>query len=58
MNCLIEEETQKKMEDFHKGDCGGHLYWKTIKNKILRVDLYWPSFFVDVYKRMGSCQEC
>jgi len=26
LNCLVEEEEKWVMEDFHKGDCGGHLF--------------------------------
>lgn len=36
LNYLVEGEVEKIMIDFHKGDCGGHLYWKTTENKILR----------------------
>lgn len=37
LNCLVEEEAKQVTDDFHKGDCGGHLFWKTKANKILRV---------------------
>eukprot|EP00253_Pinus_taeda_P027313 PITA_27313 len=37
LNCLVEEEAKRAVEDFHKGDCGGHLFWKTTANKILRA---------------------
>ena len=26
LNCLLEEETKNKIEEFHSEDCGGHLY--------------------------------
>eukprot|EP00253_Pinus_taeda_P009037 PITA_09037 len=26
LNCLVEEEAKHVMEEFHKGDCGGHLF--------------------------------
>eukprot|EP00253_Pinus_taeda_P017583 PITA_17583 len=26
LNCLLEEEVDKVIEEFHKGDCGGHHY--------------------------------
>ena len=58
LNCLVEEEAKRVMEDFHKGDCGGHLFWKTIANKILRARYYWPKLFADVYKTVKSCHEC
>ena len=39
LNFLVEEEAKKVMEDFHKGDCGGHLFWKTTGKKILRAEI-------------------
>eukprot|EP00253_Pinus_taeda_P034561 PITA_34561 len=58
LNCLVEEEAQRVVEDFHRGDCGGHLFWKTMANKILRAGYYWPSLFLDVYKVVKNCHEC
>eukprot|EP00253_Pinus_taeda_P003308 PITA_03308 len=58
LNCLVEEEAKQVMEDFHKGDCGGHLFWKTTTNKILRVGYYWPTLFADVYKIVVSYHKC
>ena len=26
LNCLIKEEADKVLKEFHAGDCGGHLY--------------------------------
>eukprot|EP00253_Pinus_taeda_P007067 PITA_07067 len=46
------------MYDFHKGDCGGHLFWKTTANKVLRARYYWLTLFSDVYKIVMSCHEC
>eukprot|EP00253_Pinus_taeda_P032972 PITA_32972 len=37
LNCLLEEEAEKVIEEFHKGDCRGHHYWKATANKILRA---------------------
>ena len=58
LNCLVEEEAKQVMEDFHKGDCGGHLFWKTMANKILRSGYYWLNLFADVYKTITRCHEC
>ena len=58
LNCLVEEEAKQVMEDFHKGDCGGHLSLKTTTNKILRAGYYWPTLFADVYKTIASYHEC
>eukprot|EP00253_Pinus_taeda_P013023 PITA_13023 len=57
LNCLVEDEAQRVVEDFHRGDCGGHLFWKTTENKILRAGYYWPSLFSDVYKAVKNCHK-
>eukprot|EP00253_Pinus_taeda_P033741 PITA_33741 len=46
------------MEDCHEGDCGGHLFWKSTANKVLRAGYYWPKLFADVYKMVKSCHKC
>jgi hypothetical protein len=50
LSCLIEEEADKSIREFHKGDYGGHHYWKTVVHKILRAGFYWRTIFPDVYK--------
>eukprot|EP00253_Pinus_taeda_P006823 PITA_06823 len=58
LNCLIEEEADKVIDEFHKGDCGGHHYWKATANKVLRAGYFWPTMFRDIYKKIASCHEC
>lgn len=58
LNCLVEDKTQQVMYDFHKGDCGGHLFQKTMENKVFRVGYYQLTLFFDVYKTAMSCHEC
>ena len=55
---MLEEEADKVIEEFHKGDFGGHHYWKATANKILRGGYSWPTMFKDVYKRVAACHEC
>ena len=40
LNCLTLDETDKVLKEFHAGDYGGHLYWKSTADKILRVGFY------------------
>jgi hypothetical protein len=40
LNCLLKDEADKALQDFHEGDCGGNLNWKTIANKIFRAGFY------------------
>ena len=58
LNCLLKYEADKVMQEFHAGDCGGHLYWKTTVDKILRVVFYFPTLFVDVRNYVTSCHKC
>jgi hypothetical protein len=58
LRCLLENDVKRAMEEFQKGDCGGHHYWKTTAHKILRVGYYWPTIFTDVYKEVSNCHEC
>eukprot|EP00253_Pinus_taeda_P022237 PITA_22237 len=46
------------MHQFHSSICGGHHYWKTIANKILRARYYWPYLFSDVFSFLKSCDKC
>ena len=58
LNCLLKDEADKVLQDFHVGDCGGHLSWKTTANKILRARFYWPTLFANVYQKVTSCHKC
>jgi hypothetical protein len=58
LRCLLEDDVKRAIKEFHKGDCGGHHYWKTTAHKILRAGYYWLTIFVDVYKEVSSCHEC
>jgi len=58
LNCLVEEEVKKVMEDFHGGEHGGHLFWKSTTNKILKAGYYWPTLFADVHKMVKCCHKC
>jgi hypothetical protein len=57
LNCLLENEAKEKILEFHKGDCGGHLYWKTA-HKILRDGFYWTTLFSHIYKKVSTCHQC
>ena len=58
LNCLTINETNSIMKEFHAGDCGGKLYWKSTTDKILRAGYYWPSLLADVKKFVVSCHKC
>jgi len=58
LSFLKKDETDKVLKEFHAGDCGGHLYWKSTADKILTTGFYWPSLFADVKKFLVSCHKC
>lgn len=51
LKCLLSDVAERNMEEFHEGDYGGHLYWKTTANKILRVVSTGLHFFQMSIKR-------
>jgi hypothetical protein len=55
---LLENEANEKIQEFQKGDCGGHLYWKATTYKVLRHEFYQPTLFTDIYKPVSSCHQC
>lgn len=52
LNFLLKNEVNRVMQEFHEGDRGGHLYWKTTANKILRAGFYWPTLFSNTKRRL------
>ena len=54
----MKNDADKIMQEFHAGDCGGHAYWKTTADKILREGFYYPTLFVDVKKHVTSFHKC
>jgi hypothetical protein len=48
LSCFLENDVKQAIEDFHKGDYGGHHYMKITTHKILRVGYYWPTIFANV----------
>lgn len=53
LRCLLTEEAEEVIRDFHNGDYGGHLYWKATSNKILREGLYWTIIFLMYIRRLN-----
>eukprot|EP00253_Pinus_taeda_P036545 PITA_36545 len=58
LNFLVEKEAKQVMEDCHQGDYGGHLFWKSTANKILRGGYYCLKLFDDVYKMVKHYHKC
>jgi hypothetical protein len=58
LKCLREDDADKIKHEFHEGECGGQLYWKTTINEILRVGYYFPTLFQDIHKMVISYHKC
>jgi ribonuclease HI len=58
LNCLLQDEADKVLQEFHAGECGGHMSWKATANKILRAGFYWPTLFADVHQKVTACHQC
>jgi hypothetical protein len=46
-HCLVFDEVEKSLNDFHSGECGGHMYGYSTAQKVLRDGYFWPSLFKD-----------
>jgi len=58
LRCVNPEQAEKIIDEMHRGDCGGHLFWKATTYKILRVGFYWSTLFNDVFSKVRACEEC
>ena len=58
LKCLPENEVERIKQEFHAGECRGHLSWKSIAKKIFRAGYYWPTLFNDVHKMIVSYHKC
>jgi len=58
LTCIIEEQTDEIIDEFHKGICGGHQAWGATTYKILRAGYYWPALFQETNSRVRACLEC
>jgi hypothetical protein len=58
LRCLVETKTEKVINEFHEGVCGGHNAWQATTYKILRDGYYWPKLFTDVNTKLRTCILC
>ena len=58
LKSLLKDDADRVMQEFHGGDCGGHIYWKTTANKIMRASFYWPTLFPNVHKTVTTFHKC
>jgi hypothetical protein len=58
LSCLVETETEKVINEFHEGVCGGHHAWRATTYKVLRAGYYWPKLFTDVNTKVLTCIPC
>ena len=56
--CVIHEEAEKIMNDFHSRACGGHLLGLATTQKILRAGYFWPTMFKDCISAIKKCHPC
>eukprot|EP00253_Pinus_taeda_P003420 PITA_03420 len=56
--CLMHEEAEKVLNDYHLGACGGHLSSYTTAQNILQAGYFWPTIFKDYVISIRSCHAC
>jgi hypothetical protein len=58
LSYLVETKTERVIDEFHEGVCGGHHAWWATAYKILRVEYYWPRLFTDANTKVRTCTPC
>jgi hypothetical protein len=58
LRCIDSTKSQKVLEEFHEGVCGGHFSPTTTAHRIMRVGYYWPTIFKDSYSMIRKCISC
>jgi len=58
LRCVDLIRTQKVLEEFQEGVCGGNFAPTVTTNRILRADYYWPTIFKDSYVMIIKCVSC
>ena len=58
LRCIDSTKSQKVIEEFHEGICGGNFAPTTTAHKIMRVGYYWPYIFKDSYSMIRKCISC
>jgi hypothetical protein len=56
--CLTIDETDRVLNDFHSGACGGHLSGISSAQNIIRAGYFWPTLFHDCIHAMKRCEQC
>ena len=57
-HCLTHEDAEVVLNDFHGGECGGHLSGLSTTQNILRVGYFWPLIFKDCIEVVKRCHPC
>jgi hypothetical protein len=56
--CVQEDEMYGMFKAFHDGPCGGNFVDTRKKYKVLQLDYYWPTTFMDAKKYVSNCDDC
>jgi hypothetical protein len=56
--CLMFDEAEKDLNDYHSRSCGGHMFGYDTAEKILREGYFCPSLFNDYIIVVQKCHAC
>jgi hypothetical protein len=56
--CVLDQERQDTLWEFHSGVVGGHVGGKTTAQKFLQDGLWWATLFKDAKAYARSCDVC
>jgi len=58
LRCLSNSEAQEVIKEAHDGICGAHQAGLKLKDRLHRLDYYWPTMIADAIEYAKRCKAC
>ena len=58
LRCLDGDERRQVLQEMHDGSCGNHSGGRSLSNRTLRMEYYWPTFRHDASEYAKKCDAC
>lgn len=58
LRCLDGDECKPVLQEMHDGSCGNHSMGRSLSNRTLRIEYYWPTLQHDADDYVKTCDAC
>ena len=58
LKCVDVDEAKYILEEIHGGICGNHAGPRSLVNKAIRTDYFWPTMQGDALELVKKCEKC